>query len=443
MYVRWLLLFALATALVGGAGGAQQTRAAHHDAPAAPVAAAGCTELPRPGGALWKICYPTPITNWNTAVAVWAHGYEPPGFARTYQDHLADGTPISDIVTGLGFAFITSTYPANGLVVLDAKQDLQALLAFFKADAPAPTSRVLLIGASMGGLIATQLVEQTSGVFDGALAVCGLAGDFRRQINYWGDFNALYRTFFSDVVAGWDPPPGITTTQALWEATYAPSIAAGVTANITATQGLLATSRAAVDLQNPTTAVTTVVGLAYFSFLSSEDAALRLGGNPFENRATWYRGLATFTDTMRLNKAAPRFAASPAAISAMEAYTTTGQLNVPLVVMHTTLDPVVPVDQTLLYILKARGAGSTNVTPYLVRRYGHCAFTADEVQAAFAVLLSKVLGTPPPSPLPQTFIGGAAVDAIVAAFAAQEAVPDPFVFSQRRFPVILQGDPNK
>lgn len=442
MYVRWLLIGALAAALIGNLGGAQRAAATHHSVAITPTAAS-CVETPQASGSLWKICYPLPITNWNTAVVVWAHGYEPPGFARTYQDALTDGTPIADIVTGLGFAFITSTYPANGLVVTEAKQDLQALLTFFKGSAPAPTSRVFLIGASMGGLIATQLAEGTTGVFDGALAVCPIAGDFRRQNKYWGDFNVLYRTFFSNVVASWDPPPGITTTSTLWDTLYQPSIVAGLTANITATQGLLATSKAAVDPQHSTTVVTTVVGLARFSFLSSEDAALRLGGNPFENRTTWYRGLATITDTMNLNKAVPRFAASPAALSAMTAYTTTGQPKIPLVVMHTTLDPIVPVDQTLLYIIKAKNAGSTSVTPYLVRRYGHCTFTAEEVQAAFAVLLSKVLGSPLPNPLPETLVGGAAVDAIVAAFAAAEAVPDPFVFSQRRFPVILQGDPNE
>lgn len=441
MRIRWLLLFTLAVALLGSAGVSRQTEAAPV-APSVTPAAAICDLYPQASGATWKICFPS--TAWNTQVVVWAHGYEPPGFAPTYQDALPDGTSLPELVTNLGMAFITSTYPSNGLVVTQARTDLVALVDFFKSDiAPVAPSKVYLIGASMGALIATQLAEGQAGVFDGAMAVCGLSGDFKRQLTYWGNFNVLYRTFFSNVVASWNPQPGATTTKTQWETLYQPSIIAGITTNMTATQGLLSTAKAAIDPGDPTSAVTTVLGLAYFSFLSSEDAALRLGGNPFENRTTWYRGLPTFTDTMALNKAVPRLAASPAAVAAMASYETTGKPTIPLVVMHTTLDPIAPVDQTLLYILKARAVNNTNVTPYLVQRYGHCTFTPQEVVGAFSVLVAKVLGQDPPAQLPPTLIRDQALEVIVQAFAASEAIPDPLSFNQLRLPSVLQGNPQE
>ncbi|MEI6180501.1 MAG: hypothetical protein WCP31_07085 [Chloroflexales bacterium] len=442
MHVRWLLLFTLLATLLVSVDFPQQAKAT----PAKPttLAAATCTETTQASRSKWKICLPTAPVIWNDSVVVWAHGYQAPGYPATYQDTLSDGTYVPDLVTSLGYAFITATYPANGLVVIDAEADLLALIASFNTThAATPARKVYLAGASMGGLITAQLAERNpNGVFNGALALCGIVGDFPRQVKYWGDFNALYRTLFANVVASWTTQPISMTTQTVWESTYQPTIIAGVMSNTTAAGQLIMVAKAAIDPLDYTTAVTTIAGLSYFTFLSREDSAVRLGGNPVDNHAYWYRGS---TNDMALNKLVPRETASPAAVTAMQEYATTGQPKIPLVLVHTSYDPIVPVEQSLLYILKKQAAGNTKVTPFLVSRYGHCEFKSAEVQDSFSLLVAQVNGLSTPGTIPSwfpfqstTLISGTAVLSATEAFSVTNAVPDPYVFTRNYTPLVAR-----
>ena len=442
MHVRWLLLFTLLATLLVSIDFPQQAKAT--PAKATTLAAATCTETTQTSGSKWKICLPTLPVTWNDSVVVWAHGYQAPGYPATYQDTLSDGTSVPDLVTGLGYAFITATYPANGLVVIKAEADLLDLVAYFNKTYPPTARKVYLAGASMGGLITAQLAESNpKGVFNGALALCGIVGDFPRQVKYWGDFNALYRTLFANVVASWGATqPTSMTTQTVWESTYQPTIIAGVMSNTAAAGQLITVAKAAVDPLDPTTAMTTIVGLSYFTFLSREDSAVQLGGNPVDNHAYWYRGLGS-TNDMALNKLVPRETASPAAVTAMQAYATTGQPKIPLVLVHTSYDPIVPVEQSFLYILKKQAAGNTNVTPFLVARYGHCEFKSAEVQDSFSLLVAQVNGLTTPGTIPSwfpfqstTLISGTAVVSATNAFSATNAVPDPYVFTRNYTPLV-------
>ena len=80
--------------------------------------------------------------------------------------------------------------------------------------------------------------------------------------------------------------------------------------------------------------------------------------------------------------------ATAAALSALAAYETSGDLRIPLVTLHTTQDEIIPVWHELLYFFKQRPTGNGVFLPIPVDRYGHCAFTATEVLAAFGLLLS-------------------------------------------------------
>jgi pimeloyl-ACP methyl ester carboxylesterase len=71
------------------------------------------------------------------------------------------------------------------------------------------------------------------------------------------------------------------------------------------------------------------------------------------------------------------------------AYEPSGELERPLVSLHTTLDPVVPDWHEDLYQARAPEALFTRIT---VPGYGHCTFTAEEVLAAFAALVLKTGG---------------------------------------------------
>jgi hypothetical protein len=84
-----------------------------------------------------------------------------------------------------------------------------------------------------------------------------------------------------------------------------------------------------------------------------------------------------------------RFSASPVARAALAPYRTSGNLSIPLVSLHTTLDPVIPFWHELLYFFKVDPVGRGRFLPLPVQRYGHCNFTTQEVVAAFGLAVAQ------------------------------------------------------
>ncbi|MGA9535770.1 MAG: hypothetical protein WBR24_07660 [Desulfobacterales bacterium] len=112
-----------------------------------------------------------------------------------------------------------------------------------------------------------------------------------------------------------------------------------------------------------------------------------LGGFPFENRWTWYRGS---NNDFLLNLFVPRRSADPAAIAEMKSkYNTTGQLSVPLLTIHTLHDQQVPYFHEFLYNLNTLSQGSlwTEHVNIPINRFGHCNFTPDEALLGFGLML--------------------------------------------------------
>ncbi len=393
MRSRWVVLVTLLVALIAGAGGIRPTRAAPV-APVPPVPGA-CVEGALSSGAQSRICVPT--SGWNGDLVLWAHGYVLRGDPLTFQDELPGDPPIAlpELVQRLGYAFAATTYAENGLVVPQAQQDLLALLAVFKDGYQASTGqpyrgRVYITGASMGGLIATLLAERHPDTFAGALAACGIVGDFRRHVNYWGDFRVVFDYFFPGTLA---PAQELTPTSDAWNTSYGPAVARAVLANPSAARQLISVTRAPLDLQAANPPLTTIQSVMRYSALSAADAEQRLGGNPFDNMTRWYWGSS---NDLRLNLGVARFRASPAALSVIRAnYETSGRARIPIVMPHTTQDEVVLFEQSLRYWLKARPEGAGRVTVVPIPRFGHCNFTASEIVLSFALLVAQATGTLP------------------------------------------------
>ena len=102
----------------------------------------------------------------------------------------------------LGYAFATTTYRKNGLAILQGVNDIRELVAAFPlADRGVP-SKIHLTGVSEGGLVATLLTERSPELFSSTLAACAPIGSFRQQINYLGDFRALFDYYFPRVLPG-------------------------------------------------------------------------------------------------------------------------------------------------------------------------------------------------------------------------------------------------
>lgn len=338
-----------------------------------------------PASQLILIC--TPAT-WNGNLIVYAHGYVPPQdpLALPLDElTLADGTLVPEAFLALGFAFATSSYHKNGVATEQANRDLLDLINYFETLVPSGSlRRVFVVGASEGGLVAVQLVEQHPERFDAGLALCAPVGGSPRYIKYAEDFRVVFDYFFPGVFpfGAFDVPSNAFND---WETVYVPRITAAMTNNPSATAQLFSVTRAAVDPTDAATFIETAIGLLFYSIWGTPDLIRTAGGIPYDNRFTFYVG---FTNNLALNKGVERIRGNPDAERYARAfYQTTGDLKRPLVTLHTTLDPTVPFEHELIYSgLVALQRKHRFLTTLPVQRYGHCNFTTNEILNAFGVM---------------------------------------------------------
>ena len=240
------------------------------------------------GRAVYRICVPL---FWNGDLVVYAHGYvspfKPVGLPR---DQLSlGGRSVEDIFTRLGYAFAVTSYAHNGLAVAQGVADVVDLVGIFAALEGDP-SRVYLVGVSEGGAVATLAVERHPETFDGALAACAPIGSFWGQIGYQGSFRVLFDYFFPGVL----PPSPVAVPRKLidnWRV-YEAVVRAAVTDPNRYPQivQLFRVAGVPVDVNDPQAVSDTTALLLWFNALGTNDAVLRLGGQPFDNTAVWYQG---------------------------------------------------------------------------------------------------------------------------------------------------------
>jgi pimeloyl-ACP methyl ester carboxylesterase len=341
-----------------------------------------------PADQLIVVCIPP---NWNSQLVVYAHGYVPPQAPLALpldELTLPDGTFVPNLVLAQGYAFATSSYHKNGYAVEQARKDLNDLVNYVKQQVgPGSLQKVFIAGASEGAEVATLLIEHYPDKYDGALVMCGPIGGAPYQIQYLSDFRAVFDYFFPDVF-----PFGVTDvppTEFLNWPNDVQAIAQALTLNPAATAQLFSVTGAAVDPLDPASAVTTAIGVLFYSIWGTNDLVAAANGMPYDNQSIVYSG--SFNDAA-LNAGVERVKADPRAQSYMRRYyQPTGELKRPMVTLHNALDPAVPFRHEVIYSELVAAAGRSSfltVNPVpLEATYGHCDFTASEVGAAFQYLV--------------------------------------------------------
>jgi pimeloyl-ACP methyl ester carboxylesterase len=378
------------TAFWTGACGGNDDLSAPEPPPVEPPADQG--QAPEPGcndgvlqhGALYQICFPA---TWNGDLVLYAHGYIAPQQALTLPDDQIGGRPASGIVTELGYAYATTSYRANGLVAADAVDDLIELVDTIEQRYRPDPVRTAIIGFSEGGLVATLAVERHPDRFDGALAGCGPIGDFGAQLDYIGDFRVVFDYLFPDVLPGTavEIPDYLRDR---WDELYVPGIIVALATNPEAARELVAITKAPVAGNDLRSMAETTIGVLWYNVFGTADAQQRLGGQPFDNSSRVYAGSS---NDEALNIGVARFRADPAALVALERFETSGNLDVPVVTLHTTGDPIVPFGQLSLYTAKVSAAGKSALLKDIpVERHGHCTFQPFEVLGAFTTLWDRI-----------------------------------------------------
>jgi len=349
-------------------------------------------------GALYKVCVDP--EKWNGDLVVFIPGYHDPASAPKLPSDFSQ-TPVSVLFSGLGYGFASTSFRATGLLESDTwiGGDLLELVATAKTLLSNTTGRttryVYQTGGSQGGLGTVQAVEQFPNTFSGGLAGCGPIGDYRKQIAYVSDFRLAFDYFFAPVITGWprwtqDLPadPGHIDPNTWGMAEQNSGKALDDPSNAARIRQVLAVTHAPIDPGDPATIKGTTLGILWYSFRGTDDAIAKSGGMPFSNQD---RTCSGSLDDAALNAGVKRFqfTADAARLAKLQ---TSARLRRPLVTMHTTGDPIVPVWHQSLYRSRLSFLGRLLHTPFTINRYGHCNFTDAELLAGFAVLVLKVSG---------------------------------------------------
>ena len=346
--------------------------------------AAGCHDSALAAtGALYRICFPQ---SWNGELVLYAHGYVSATEPIAIPDDQLGGQPISQVVNGLGYAYATTSYRANGLVADLAADDVAQLVEEVRRRFRPDPARAYVVGVSEGGLVAALAAERHADLLQGAVAACGPVGDFAAEIDYLGDFRVVFDYFFPGVIPGSavDVPAAVRSE---WSTKYVPAVVAALQASPSATLELLAVTGAPTDPADQLSVGATVQDVLWYDVFALPDARARLGGQPYDNVGRTYHGSL---DDAALNAGVARIAADASARASLGQFETSGALTLPLATLRTTGDPIVPAVQSVRYAEKvtAHGNGSL-LDSRTVSRYGHCSFQANELFDAFAAVVAR------------------------------------------------------
>ncbi len=375
--------------------------AKHLDRPLYNATLGECYDELQPNGSIYRICMPNgDDAPYNGQLVIWAHGYvnpdEPIHIPEDQLCPFGENAPcIDEIANALGYGFATTSYPKNGLAIVEGIADIQLLIDYYHAH-EGDTTHIYLIGASEGGIITALMTEDFPDLLSAGLSMCGPIGDFDKQIGYFGDFRVLYNYFYpghfpEQVIV---PYPlwvyGMENFETLFEENWWPSIADGSPSKL---WELIQTANIPFDPMNFDDSIKqSIMDLFRYNVYASNDAAYTLGSRlyPLQPYHNMYRIYTGSLDDDALNDGVQRVQADPLARLIIERdYQTSGELEIPLVTLHTTLDQQVPYWHETLYQQKIDAAGSNDLYFHIrADRYEHCNFTVPEALIAFFKMLS-------------------------------------------------------
>jgi pimeloyl-ACP methyl ester carboxylesterase len=368
-------------------------------------------------GATYLIQVPS---KWNGTLLLYSHGYVVPGFSNPAAD-------VGDPITGAyllanGYALGGSSYASTGWAVQQALPDQIEVLETFKKLVGTP-NRTIAWGHSLGGIVTAGLVQRYPERFAAALPMCGVVAG---SVGTWNQ--ALDSAFAFDVLLGsgsglkvvniTDPVKNVDIAEGILN--KAQKNAQG-RARI-ALSAALADTPGWFDPLSPEPSHTDYVTQEAnqylwlseidfpFAFDFRAELEKRAGGNGSWNRGVDYEKqleksvdyaevqalyqkakLNLHADVQTLNDAA-RLSAKASALAYLEHNIIfDGQIDIPVLTLHTKGDGLVVVEDESAYknVINEEHNGQF-LRELFVHRAGHCEFTPAETVVAFEALISRL-----------------------------------------------------
>jgi pimeloyl-ACP methyl ester carboxylesterase len=361
---------------------------------------------------------------WNGTLVLYSHGYSFPDPTNPDPQAAQDaGDPVThDWLLANGYAIAGSSYAKSGWALQQAFQDQIAVLDVFKSKGYNAT-RTIAWGHSLGGMITAGLVQLFPNRFSAALPMCGVVaggpGTWNQGLDSEFALATLEAPFkivgfksFNDVLDNY-----LAASAALTAAQKTPQGRARI-----ALSAALADVPGWVDPASPEPAATDYAAqeanqFAWdtnidfkFAFFGRAELEARALGNFSWNTGVDYREQLSHsvdrTEVQALYKAAgldlnkeldtlndaPRISAAAGPKAYITKYITyNGDIDMPVLTMHTTGDGLVEVTDENAYASVVRSTGDNSLLRQVfVHRAGHCTFTPAETVTAFQSLVHRL-----------------------------------------------------
>lgn len=325
----------------------------------------------RLGGSLYQIEMPD---NWNGRLVLYMHGY---GELRPETN--VSPPAIRGYLIEHGYAWGASSFSSTSQIPGLAADETAALWDFFTQKYGRPRY-TYVTGQSMGGTASHIAAERYADRFDGALALCGGAGQTPGAM-YEADYFTAGAYVAGVTQAEFDAS---TDINAFVQDRIVPALKTPDAQKrfedimIDLTGGPRAFDRQGLDFEAPTNWQRATI-LVSSHLAPNADTAYHLGPLSTVSSEDYNR------DVIRL----------PVDSALMSSYTEgneiTGNLQVPLLTLHTTGDGQVPIDQAQILQRIVDTAGTSDLLVQRVMRDpGHCGFTNAEWEAGLEALRSWV-----------------------------------------------------
>ena len=324
-------------------------------------------------GTVYRIEVPD---DWNGRLAMWAHGF------RDFAPELvADPPPMRALLIEKGYAWAASSFSSNGFVPYEAAVETAVLHDLFTETFGKPEYSYAM-GGSMGGAAVLLSLELYPERYDGALSACGATG--ADMIDFLGHYAAL-GAFAAGVGREEVETPADLARLAVTR------IMPALEADPDARRVFESLVKAITGGDRP---------FRHEGF-DAQFHAMLLGiaqlmmplDGPFDNTETVYPGAPELgVEAERVNEQVVRLAVKADAGEPDPNYwRLAGAVPVPLLMMHTTGDGLVPISLMVEFGARAEEAGNGGmVSMRAIRAPGHCDFTASEVEAALDDLAAWV-----------------------------------------------------
>jgi pimeloyl-ACP methyl ester carboxylesterase len=359
--------------------------------------------------------------NWNGTLFLYSHGYVTPGSPNPAVD-------VGDPATGAfllanGFALAGSSYATTGWAIHEALTDQIAVLDLFDSMFGHPVATIAW-GHSLGGIITAGLIQRNPKRFTAAQPMCGVLSGGVATWNTALDGEFAFQTLLA-------PTAGlqlvdITNPDANFALAEEVLAAAQATPQGRARIALGAALSDTPGWFTPTTPEPSPTDFASqeanqflwdqqidfpFVFAFRAELEARAGGNVSWNTGVDYRkqleksvdrdevwalyqtaGLSLEADLDTLNRAA-RIKANPNAVEYLKQNIIfDGQIDIPVLTMHTKGDGLVVVENETAYkdVVDRVDDNRRLLRQTFVDRAGHCAFTPAETIAAVETLLKRL-----------------------------------------------------